>query len=1185
MNRAHSDEPLPRCPDRALPILRNLLIAALALLLAPGCSRSNGAKHKSPGPVVPYTFVNGGFESGDTSGWTITPYINPSIAVFPPAQLSDLNLQPGGAAETSAQYGATTLSQVPWGLSAAESLRFPRYGSYALQENINSSSLYGNSRNANLISQTMTTAAADVDPADGKIHIRFALAPVLQNPGHPANQQPYFFVELLNNTQGTSLFSTFNFANQPGVPWKSTPNGSVEYTDWQLFDVAPGGAGIAIGDSITLNAVASGCAAGGHFGVVYLDSFGSFIPGITASASAPSAANAGDNITYTFLVSNGGGAAETNVTVEENLPANTTFVSVNAPGATCTAPAVGSAGKVSCNVGTLNPSASTTFQVTVQIDPSLVAGSVINNGNYDVYGDATAPLIGPLVRTTVTSGVVYADLAISNSDGVAAVGWGAAVTYTIVASNNGPNDVIGASITDSFPGQLTGVSWTCAGSGTCTDASGLGDLNTTADLPAGTSVTYTVSAIVVGGAGTGQITSSVSIAAPIGVTDSDTSNNTAVDSDGVGTLRTLTLTKSGNGSGTVVSSPAAIACDTSCTGSSGQYVDGTQVSLTATAGNGATFNGWTGPCNDATNPCTFTISGDLTLDASFSVPVYTISWSAPGGNGSLVCPATVAQGQTATCTVTPDPGYVLDTLTRDGNDDYASVSGNLYSVANVCASFSLVVSFKKDLGSGCGDASECHAGFCVDGVCCNVACDGQCQACDVAGSVGTCSPVAGAPHGVRTACAGDGSACNAACDGVTPGSCTFPDVTTQCRAASCASGVATAAAYCDGAGSCPAAQTTMCGYFACGASECIVECGSDGECVTDAAYCAGGTCVAKNDIGNACTGDRECGTGHCVDGVCCNSACDGQCEACDLPSQPGVCSAVLGAPHGLRSACASDGSLCGGACDGTRVDACAFPGGSVQCGDASCASGSATAPATCNGAGACASASSQSCGRYGCDTSACKSSCAGDSDCANGSVCKDGLCVGPSALGDACTRDGACGSGHCVDGVCCDTACTGQCQTCNVTGHAGTCTAAKGTPVGARPACAGAGSACGATCDGVTGSSCTFAGTGTVCQPQACSNSTATTASLCDGAGACVAGNQQSCAWGCDSDLCAAEPIAQNPGTPTTPTTPDQPQKGVQTNQIPSVGCSMGGADRGSPSALLLIAVALFFVSRRRARA
>jgi len=44
------------------------------------------------------------------------------------------------------------------------------------------------------------------------------------------------------------------------------------------------------------------------------------------------------------------------------------------------------------------------------------------------------------------------------------------------------------------------------------------------------------------------------------------------------------------------------------------------------------------------------------------------------------------------------------------------------------------------LGGPCTDANECASGFCVDGVCCDAACDGTCEACNVTGTEGTCTP-------------------------------------------------------------------------------------------------------------------------------------------------------------------------------------------------------------------------------------------------------------------------------------------------------------------------------------------------------------------------------------------------------------------------------------------------------------
>src|SRR5688572_30767123 len=83
-------------------------------------------------------------------------------------------------------------------------------------------------------------------------------------------------------------------------------------------------------------------------------------------------------------------------------------------------------------------------------------------------------------------------------------------------------------------------------------------------------------------------------------------------------------------------------------------------------------------------------------------------------------------------------------------------------------------------GVACSAASQCASGQCVDEICCNVACAGVCQACDVAGAVGTCTPVpAGAdPDGecaqqTSSSCGQDGT-----CDGA--GACRRYAAGTQC---------------------------------------------------------------------------------------------------------------------------------------------------------------------------------------------------------------------------------------------------------------------------------------------------------------------------------------------------------------------------------------------------------------------
>jgi len=84
-------------------------------------------------------------------------------------------------------------------------------------------------------------------------------------------------------------------------------------------------------------------------------------------------------------------------------------------------------------------------------------------------------------------------------------------------------------------------------------------------------------------------------------------------------------------------------------------------------------------------------------------------------------------------------------------------------------------------------------------------------------------------------------------------------------------------------------------------------------------------------LGTSCRSDRQCPTGSCVDNVCCNETCGGQCEACDVEISPGVCTLVSGPPHGDRAQCRSDGSICGGVCDGVEGRSCAYPQRGTRC--------------------------------------------------------------------------------------------------------------------------------------------------------------------------------------------------------------------------------------------------------------
>jgi subtilisin family serine protease len=78
---------------------------------------------------------------------------------------------------------------------------------------------------------------------------------------------------------------------------------------------------------------------------------------------------------------------------------------------------------------------------------------------------------------------------------------------------------------------------------------------------------------------------------------------------------TLSATVTGSASGTVTSSPAGINCGSDC---SEVYAVNTDVTLTATAGSGGSFKGWSGDCSGSSTTCSVFMSAAKSVTATFS---------------------------------------------------------------------------------------------------------------------------------------------------------------------------------------------------------------------------------------------------------------------------------------------------------------------------------------------------------------------------------------------------------------------------------------------------------------------------------------------------------------------------------------------------------------------------------------
>lgn len=265
-------------------------------------------------------------------------------------------------------------------------------------------------------------------------------------------------------------------------------------------------------------------------------------------------------------------------------------------------------------------------------------------------------------------------------------------------------------------------------------------------------------------------------------------------------------------------------------------------------------------------------------------------------------------------------------------------------------------------------------------------------------------------------------------------------------------------------------------------------------------------------LGSPCTAADDCQSGFCADRVCCDSACG---EACGTCGANGACTAVAAgtfAPN--KPPCTSDGTVCGGSCDGTRTT-CVYP--AVSCGTQSCLFGEQRPEAQCAGGRCVAASMPMRCAPFTCGATACKTSCSGPADCTAATYCEGSACVPRKALGASCTGGAQCSSGFCADGVCCDGACDGQCERCAAGGR---CGPNSGAPAGGRPACAGGGDVCAGACDGVARRACSYP-SGASCREARCENGVEVGAAVCVGTGSCPPEERFACApYSCGAAAC-----------------------------------------------------------------
>ena len=364
------------------------------------------------------------------------------------------------------------------------------------------------------------------------------------------------------------------------------------------------------------------------------------------------------------------------------------------------------------------------------------------------------------------------------------------------------------------------------------------------------------------------------------------------------------------------------------------------------------------------------------------------------------CVATKTGGANGTC------GNV-QSMTDPDNECVATTSCNGAGACN-----------KQPNGSPCTQNAECNSNICSgDGVCCNAACSGVCQACDLAGSNGTCTSIASGQD-PDAECAGT-HFCNGSnsCRKVVRDTCA---ASSECLLGNCVDGV-------------------CCGTTCNGACQACNLAGNVGACTSipsglDPANECSGTQVCngaggcRKVVGDTCALSSECLLGNCVDGRCCDSACNGLCEACNLGT-PGMCSSVANGQDPANE-CAGVTS-CNGSGQCTKLPLGATCSANTECNSGFCVDGACCGTSSC--AGTCTSCNPAE--TVGGVAGACDlivEDTDPDNECANGGCTGTGACQEP--LGSTCTDDSECASGFCADGVCCNGACDQECEECSAAG-------------------------------------------------------------------------------------------------------------------------------------------------------
>ncbi|MBS1790824.1 MAG: DUF11 domain-containing protein [Acidobacteria bacterium] len=346
---------------------------------------------------------------------------------------------------------------------------------------------------------------------------------ILQQPGNGSSAWTCSFdggnnrIECLTATGGILReFAVFKFEFKVRV--NSNATGAVASNQAQFFNEQQSGVGVVTNSSNTTN----------HpIAVVDLE--------ITKQTSNPNPVNGGAAFSYTLVVTNHGPGAAYGVLVTDPLPAgivlaNSNIAVVNNPsvpgyGLTCTGPANGQNGTVTCTgnmpgpVGMNNSTA--TITLVVQAVANQASGVRTNTASVTSNTQEASPNVFPNTASAQINLTVDAPLSISKS-GPATVCAGDTFTYHITVNNGGSSTALNATISDPLPANTT-----------FQNLSGTGAFASGCSHNGGTPGTVTCSGVdIPSGMSTLDITVKLATSAPSG----NLANTATITNAGTGTI-------------------------------------------------------------------------------------------------------------------------------------------------------------------------------------------------------------------------------------------------------------------------------------------------------------------------------------------------------------------------------------------------------------------------------------------------------------------------------------------------------------------------------------------------------------------------------------------------------------------------------------------------------------------------